>query len=343
MTYWFWKAALGAVMLAIGACAPTIKSPGPPVTEPAIGANSLTMQDGAALPLRRWVPEGRPEAIILALHGFNDYSNAFEEPAAYLTRQGIGVYAYDQRGFGGAPNRGYWPGEAALMDDLVTTVSLLRKSHPGVPLVIMGESMGGGVVLAAMARDNPPEADGIILVAPAVWGRTAMDLVKRVALWVSVRTVPWMTLTGRGLDITPSDNIEMLRKMSRDPLVIKETRVDAIWGVVNLMDEALDGAASLHAPTLILYGEKDDIIPKEPTRLMLERMPQASPGTRSLAIYPSGFHMLMRDLQADIVLGDIAFWVKGRANGSAAPLPSGADARGFNALLAGDGQRPPSN
>lgn len=325
-------------MIGAGACAPAIKAPGPSIAEPAIASDSLRMPDGAALPLRRWMPDDPPAAVILALHGFNDYSNAFEEPAAFLARRGIAVYAYDQRGFGGAPNRGYWPGEAALMDDLATAAKLIRASHPGVPLILMGESMGGGVVLAAMAREPAPEADGVILVAPAVWGRSTMDLGKRMALWISVRTVPWLTLTGRGLDITPSDNIEMLRKFSRDPMVIKETRIDAIWGLANLMDYALDGARAFRAPALILYGEKDDIIPREPTRIMLERMPPVSPGARRIAIYPGGFHMLTRDLRADIVLGDVAFWVKSRVNGTAGPLPSGADGRDLKALFAEDGK-----
>ena len=51
-----------------------------------------------------------------------------------------------------------------------------------------------------------------------------------------------MTLTGSGLHILPSDNIPMLREFSRDPLVIKETRVDTIKGLVLLMSEALEAA-----------------------------------------------------------------------------------------------------
>jgi alpha-beta hydrolase superfamily lysophospholipase len=331
------------VLLVACACAPNIKSPGPWIAEPAVAADGLRMPDGAVLPLRRWMPDEPPVAVILALHGFNDYSNAFDEPAVFLRKHGIATYAYDQRGFGGAPNRGYWPGETALLDDLATAMALLRQTHPGLPLILLGESMGGGVILAAMARDRAPQADGVVLVAPAVWGRATMDLGKRVALWVAVRTAPWMTLTGRGLDITPSDNIEMLRKLSRDPLVIKETRVDAIWGLANLMDDALDGARAFRAPSLILYGEKDDVIPKEPTRTMIERMPPVPAGTRRLAVYPGGYHMLTRDLQAEIVLGDIAFWIRNRARGPETPLPSGADARGLTALFSKDESPAPLN
>ena len=78
------------------------------------GLAALYAADGQVLPLRKWLPDGAVKAVILALHGFNDYSNAFEGPGEVWAHRGIATYAYDQRGFGGAPGRGLWPGRAAL-------------------------------------------------------------------------------------------------------------------------------------------------------------------------------------------------------------------------------------
>src|SRR5262249_50595126 len=89
--------------------------------------------DGARLPLRKWVPHGPVKAVILALHGFNDYSNAFTEPGQAWAARGIATYAFDQRGFGGAPDRGGWAGEAWLAGDAVTACLLLRAAYPGRP------------------------------------------------------------------------------------------------------------------------------------------------------------------------------------------------------------------
>ncbi|MBT5264114.1 MAG: alpha/beta hydrolase, partial [Rhodospirillaceae bacterium] len=289
--------------------------------------------DGLRLPLRRWLPEGRPAAAIVALHGFNDYSNAFAGPAARLRAEGIAVYAYDQRGFGAAPGRGLWPGRDALTRDLRTVAALVRATHPGLPLFVMGESMGGAVVLAALAREPALRPDGAILIAPAVWGRKTMDGVKRSALWIAAHTTPWMELTGRGLGIVPSDNIEMLRALARDPMVIKRTRIDAIWGLVDLMDEALAATRRIETPTLVLYGMRDQIIPRGPTLAMLERMPEADAARRRVAVYEDGFHMLTRDLEADVVLDDILAWIESRLAGDgAAPLPSGADRKALARL-----------
>src|SRR5216683_1843458 len=79
------------------------------LSSPQLAGDRLVAADGATLPLRRWLPEGRPRAVVLALHGFNDYSNAFAGAGAGWAKNGIATYAYDQRGFGAAPGRGRWP------------------------------------------------------------------------------------------------------------------------------------------------------------------------------------------------------------------------------------------
>ena len=122
--------------------------------------------------------------------------------------------------------------------------------------------MGGAVVMTTMARPDRPAVDGIILAAPAVWGRSSMPWYQTTALWLAVHTFPWGRLTGRDLGIVVSDNIEMLRALGRDPMVIKGTRIDAIYGLVNLMDEAMASAPRLDGRMLVLYGARDPLIPR---------------------------------------------------------------------------------
>jgi alpha-beta hydrolase superfamily lysophospholipase len=90
-----------------------------------------------------------------------------------------------------------------------------------------------------------------------------------------------------------------------------------MYGLTNLMEAALLSSSRLSVPTLILYGEKDEIIPHDPTCVMLERLPEQS--TTRFVLYPDGYHMLMRDLQAEVVLRDVVAWV----NNQNVSLPSG--------------------
>ncbi len=316
------------------ASGPATPGPGP---APRFTARDFVATDGRLLPLRRWLPSGRPRAVILALHGFDDYSNAFAAPAKAWAKEGIATYAYDQRGFGAAPDHGRWPGRLALATDAVTACDILHRRYPGTPLYLLGESMGGAVAVLAMtgAGGLPiPAVNGVILVAPAVWGRATMGLAPRLALAIAVRLVPSLTLTGRGLDIQASDNIAMLRALSRDPLVIKATRVDTIWGLVNLMGAALAAAPRLHAPLLLMYGAKDQIVPKRPIRRFVRGLPHDPADRRSLAYYRHGFHMLLRDLDGPMVTADVAGWVLMPG----APLISGADRNGAVAAWGGTNQ-----
>ena len=318
------------VALLATACAPRLAPPGPGPTAPSLTADRLVAADGLELPLRALLPAdgARPKAVIVALHGINDYSNAFEEPGRYWAGRGIATYAYDQRGFGAAPNRGLWAGTPALTADLTAAARALRARYPGIPLYLLGHSMGGAVVLAAMAGADPPPAAGVILVAPAVWARSTMPLLHRISLWIGAHTLPWLAVTGRGLNIQASDNIEMLRALGRDPLYIKETRIDALHGLVDLMDAALAAAPRLRTPALLLYGAKDEVVPEGPALRLWQALPERARDRQRRALYADGWHMLLRDLEAEVVLNDVVHWIEAPR----APLPSGAEARALARL-----------
>lgn len=303
-------------ILSLASCAPRLMTIGEPLVTPRLEQNALVMRDGAHLPLRQW-PASRPRAVLLGLHGFNDYSNAYAMPGAWFAQQGITVYAYDQRGFGRAPGHGHWAGSQAMSDDLHTAVRLLQARHPGLPFYIVGESMGGALLMHSMSAADAPKVDGLILAAPAVWGWRSLNILYSSVLWSAARLVPDWTLSGRGLGRQASDNIEMLRGLGRDPLVIKETRIGTIYGLVGLMDEGAAAASSISLPVLLMYGAKDEIVPADPVATALEKM-KGKTGFTAMC-YPNGWHMLMRDLEREIVWRDLAAWMADPR----AKLPSG--------------------
>lgn len=287
---------------------------------PRMTHNAVYTADGADLPLRRFLPSGGdPTAVIVAVHGFNDYSAAFGDPGLFFRRRGIALYAYDQRGFGDAPLRGRWAGQDRMVEDLATVVDLVRAAHPGKPVFVMGESMGGALTMVAAAEPGRLNADGIILVAPAVRGRATLTWLQRAVLDTVSSLFPWLSVTAEGFRITPSDNYRMLVQLSRDPLIIKRTRADAVRGLVDLMDSASRAVGHLALPALILAGARDEVITPGPTCRMLTRLAPRPPAAWRFVLYPRGYHMLLRDKEADLVMTDIARWMEDRS----APLPSG--------------------
>ncbi|MCF7985606.1 MAG: lysophospholipase [Thiohalocapsa sp.] len=340
--------ALAAILaLGAGCTGPRIVEAPSADAEPGLYRTAARMPDGYWLPVRTWPTpagvsgtSGDDEIVVLALHGFNDYAAAFERLARHLAAEGIKTYALDQRGFGASALRRRWHGSERLIDDARMMAALLRERHPRARIYLVGDSMGAAVainVLAAPGADAGsgrragmavPETsrtrahvDGAVLIAPAVWSRDTMPGPQRVLLDALARLAPGMRLTGDGVAIHPTDNLAMLRAMSADPLIIKSTRVDALYGVTNLMDRAMDASARLSGPVLLLYGERDDIIPKTAFCRLLRRLPDR-PDMR-LVLYRHGWHMLTRDRQGARVRTDIAAWLRNPE----APLPSGEETR----------------
>src|SRR5215217_803536 len=92
------------VPVILSACAPTVIPAGGMVQAPGLTADRYVAADGTALPVAVWpAANGAPTAVVLGLHGYGDYRDAWEEPAAIWAKAGITTYAYDQRGFGSSP------------------------------------------------------------------------------------------------------------------------------------------------------------------------------------------------------------------------------------------------
>lgn len=319
----FIKAVLmfGSLSLGLPGCTPPepIKL-GPAIVEPVLSDHAARMPDGGTLAVRLTKAHGPCKAVIIALHGMNDYGTFIADAAEDWARQGIETLAYDQRGFGQSPLVGRWVGEDGLVGDLETLVRLAAARYPGLPLYVLGESMGGAVTMLAASRDQLPGVSGIILSAPAVLGRQALGWFPSLALDLSAALFPGFSPSGHGLGIRPSDNEEALAALSRDPLVLKGTRTDTIYGLVALMDAALARGGTDAVPTLFLYGAKDEIIPKPPIAKLLARYARFHHGAPwRLAYYPDGWHLLTRDRQGPTVAADIAAWIFDQT----APLPSG--------------------
>ncbi len=305
------------LMLVLAGCATHLAPPGPTVEPPRETPDAFVMPDGMHLPYRVWLPDGAPRAVMLALHGMNDSRDAWEIPAPDFAAAGIAVFSPDQRGFGDTVTRGYWPGAQALVDDARDMAALLHARYPHTRLILLGESMGAAELMCLATEPDAPPAT-YVLISPAVWSRSEMNPFERGGLWLMSHLLPGFTVTGQAAHVLASDNRPALIRLSRDPLTIHDTRFDTIDGLVSLMDAAAAAAPHFTAPSLFLYGGKDELIPPD----AMARVWRALPPGPVRAFYPEGYHLLLRDLGRGVPIGDIIDWLLDPA----AALPSGAEA-----------------
>lgn len=285
-----------------------------------VEAERFVSFDGSALGLSTWAPaEEEPWAVLIGLHGMNDYAGTFFYSGPWFAERGVVTYAYDARGFGRSPHRGLWGGETLMLEDVRAAVAIARQRHPDAVIAVIGDSMGAATAIAAAGDAQGLGVDRLVLVAPAVWGWSTMPDTYALTLWVGAHTFPWRAVTApRNVTrrITASDNREALIRAGRDPHMIWETRIDAVYGLVNLMQSASNRSANLHGDVLFLYGAHDQIIPRQSAMAAARRLPASA----RTAYYENGYHWLLRDLQAPIVYEDVLAFLRD----ADAPLPSGA-------------------
>jgi len=314
------RCALAALLCClVPACVtPRVQTSAAGSAEPRLEQDAAIMDDGARLPLRAFLPAAPPRAAIVAVHGLNDHSGGLERAGVFLAERGFAVYAFDQRGFGDTPQKGIWAGGDRMADDARQVALLVRLRHPAVPLYAFGESMGGAVLLHALHRHPAGWVDAMALSAPAVWSRGGMRRYQRLPLNVLAHTWRGLKLSGRMTGRRPSDDPAALRALREDPLTIHRTRVDVLWGIADLMDAVTHEPKPPGMPVLVLYGAHDEIVPPQPMCAWLAALPGEE---WQPALYPSGWHLLTRDLDAARVLSDLAAWFEQPGT----RLPSGAD------------------
>lgn len=302
------RLALAAATLLLGACAgasrpaQTTATADPP-------ARLLRPAPGVTLPLYLYAAQAPRKAVLLALHGFNDYSRFVSETARYFAHHGIETIAYDQRGFGGASDRGQWSSVDILAGDFLAVMDDVRRDYPGVPVFALGESMGASVIAVALVKAPHTPVDGVILATPAVWSRDTMPWYQRFGIWAGARLAPGFTISSTQFDITPSDNPAVRADTANDPMIIKETRLDRLDALTDLMEAGQRAAPQIRQRALLLYGLRDVMMPRRPMIALFERWPADSGGNFRYALYPNGYHVLMRDTQRAVVWGDVLSWM----------------------------------
>ncbi len=316
------RALLLTALLLLAACAPLSQRAGRPDASfqgPRLEKSDFVSFDGTRVALQRWDAPAPPWAVVVGLHGMDDYSGAFRLAAPYWAERGITTIAYDQRGFGRSPGRGIWPARELMDEDLRTLCALVRQRYPQAVIAVAGVSMGGAVAIDAFASGRPPAADRLVLLSPAVWGWSSQPVTYRLALWSLAHTAPGWVLTPPGFltrKIRASDNIAELIHMGHDPLLIWGARTDALYGLEGLMQRAFDETGRLGLPTAYLYGAKDQIIPKAAA---FRAAAHLTSGQRT-AYYADGYHLLLIDLENPKVWDDVAAFLRDPK----APWPSGA-------------------
>ncbi len=137
---------------------------------------TLVADDGHSIPLRTWDPDGEARGIVQVLHGMAEHSARYERTARALTASGWTVWAHDHRGHGPSAERsgtlghfGDDDGWAAVLGDVSRVIREARERHVGLPLCLLGHSMGSYMVQYHLVTRGEP-VDAVVLSGTSAGG-----------------------------------------------------------------------------------------------------------------------------------------------------------------------------
>jgi alpha-beta hydrolase superfamily lysophospholipase len=256
-----------------------------------------------------WLPDGdRSRAVIVNLHGLGDHSGLYPNLAGHFAPRGIAIYAYDMRGNGRSPGqRAYLSSWDQYREDLHAFVGRVREWEADVPLFLLGNSLGGLVVLD-YALHRPAGLAGVIAAAPPL-GRIGVPRFLMSLGRVMSRVLPRFSLQV-GMDLSG---------LARDPSIVEAVLADPLFhrrGTARLSTEVTAAIARVHQraadlslPVLILHGSADRMVPPDGSRQFFAKVRHPD---REFREYPGAYHSLFADLDHEQVLGDLERWVDAR-------------------------------
>jgi alpha-beta hydrolase superfamily lysophospholipase len=277
---------------------------------PAAGGTEghYTGAGGIRLFRRTWRPAGPARGVLINLHGLGDHSGLYPALVARFASRGFVIHAPDLRGNGRSPGqRGYIARWEELRDDLHALVTLVRREEPGLPLFLLGNSLGGLVVLD-YALHHPGGLRGVIAAAPPL-GRLSVPAPLMALGRVMSRLWPRFSVR-TGMDLSGLARDPAVREaVLADPLFHRYGTARLSTEVVRTIDEVQEAAPRFPLPVLILHGSSDRMVPPEGSRAFIARVGHPD---HELREYPGAYHVLFADIEREQVMDDLERWIVSR-------------------------------
>ena len=260
-----------------------------------------------------WTPDTPPRAVVVLSHGLGEYARRYDHVAQRFGEAGLVTYALDHRGHGRSG------GKRMLVRDITeftadfdTLVGIAKREHPALKCIVLGHSMGGGIVFA-YGVERPDNYDLMVLSGPAV---AAQDLVNPAD---GVRR----QRAGRAACPACRCRSSTTDSISRDPAVVEAYTTDPLVyhgrvpagigrALLQVGETMPQRAPALTAPLLVVHGSDDRLIPVDGSRRLVECVGSTDV---ELKVYPGLYHEVFNEPERDQVLDDVVSWITKRLNG----------------------------
>ncbi|MGY2403126.1 alpha/beta hydrolase [Pseudomonas sp. SDO5271_S396] len=295
----------------------------------------LTANDHSRLYVNQWLPEGEARAVVMLSHGMAEHSGRYARLADALCGVGYGVYALDQRGHGRTADTGTLglyaeqDGWNKVVGDLASLNQHIGQQQPGVPIILLGHSMGSYIAQAYLLHHSA-SLNGAILSGsnfqPVALYRAARLIARAERLRQGVRgrsaLIEFLSFGSFNKAFKP--NRTAFDWLSRDPVEVDRYINDPLCGFrctnqlwIDLLGglQQISKASNLAQidpglPILVIGGECDPVSEGKRLKSLAHALRDAGCQHLQLNIYPQARHEVFNETNRDEVTADVLTWLE---------------------------------
>jgi alpha-beta hydrolase superfamily lysophospholipase len=246
----------------------------------------------------QWHSDPRPARIVLIAHGYAEHGGRYRHVGVALAERHAAVYAIDHLGHGrSAGERALIADFDHVVEDLHTLAEIAVDEHPGLPVVLVGHSMGGLIV--GRFAERWPESVAAVAFCGAVIGD-----------WAWAREV----LARPELPFIPYDPAALSRDpavgwaYATDPLVYHgQYKRRLLVAEVEALDAFAEDMDHLTMPILFLHGTDDPFVPYQRSMRAVEEMPAVD---KTFELVEGGRHEVLNEINRDEVIDILGSWIE---------------------------------
>lgn len=294
----------------------------------------LAANDRSRLYVNQWMPDGPAKAVVMLSHGMAEHSARYARLAEALCGAGYGLYALDQRGHGRTADEGTLglyaekDGWNKVVGDLASLNQHIGQQQPGLPIILLGHSMGSYIAQAYLLHHSA-SLDGAILSGsnfqPVALYRAARVIARFERLRQGLRgrsaLIEFLSFGSFNKAFKPnrtafdwlSRDPDEVDKYINDPLCgfrcTNQLWIDLLGGLQQISKASNLAQIDPGLPMLVMGGECDPVSEGKRLNSLAEALRDAGCQHLQLAVYPQARHEVFNETNRDAVTADVLAWL----------------------------------
>ncbi len=246
----------------------------------------------------------KPNAAILMIHGLGEHAGRYNELAERFTKAGIVFRAFDLPGHGSSGGRrGTMPELSRVYSIIEILTEDLKNEFPGVPVILYGHSLGGGLLLNMLITFRP-EIAGAVVTSPWLKLAETPPPIKVGIARIMGKIMPGLVQASGLRTEYLSHDQKVVDAYINDPLVHGLISAGLFISMTEAAEETLKRASEINIPLLLMHGRDDMIISPSGTLEIA-----ASVKSCTLKLWEGGYHEVHNDTMKDEHFEFICEWI----------------------------------